>query len=280
MDNKRLIKILLFSIILIGIFLPIKSLAASSAAVEITPEWGSYTEFYARENKTTFFKFDLCGDPELTNLKPQLSEEGGSGVLWEGSMENYSEPRSETGGGIPCNTDSSKQFYGKQQVAVDVPFGDVGDVEMIVKYFAEGGGEGPAISRTFTVHVVTREDLPDKFSNYEAPGLLEFSKRIKWTDIFGSRLDNPQAGTPKALAQAILNILLLLVGLIGLLAFIWSGYTLLTSAGEPSKVEKGKKGLLYAATGVLLVIFAQYIISAVNIFESPPDDDDIPTVPY
>jgi len=77
-------------------------------------------------------------------------------------------------------------------------------------------------------------------------------------------LKNPLTGKAEALTipQIIglaIKAILGLVGSIALLMFIIGGLTWMTSGGNPEKIEKGKKTLVWATIG-LLVIFSSYII--------------------
>lgn len=74
-------------------------------------------------------------------------------------------------------------------------------------------------------------------------------------------LDNPlgNVNTPQKLIGQIINSVLGLVGSIALLMFIWGGFQWMTAAGSSEKVEKGKKTLMWAALG-MVVIFSSYAL--------------------
>jgi hypothetical protein len=61
------------------------------------------------------------------------------------------------------------------------------------------------------------------------------------------------------------------IGCIALLGIIYAGYLILTSAGNPMQLEKGKRYLYSSITGILLAIFAFVFIEviAVNILQIP-----------
>ena len=56
--------------------------------------------------------------------------------------------------------------------------------------------------------------------------------------------------------QAVFGI----VGAIALLMFVYGGFLMLTSGGEPGRIEKGQKTLLWATIGIA-VIFGAYALS-------------------
>jgi hypothetical protein len=61
------------------------------------------------------------------------------------------------------------------------------------------------------------------------------------------------------------------IGCIALLGIIYAGYLILTSAGNPTQLEKGKRYLYSSIAGILLAIFAFVFIEviAVNILQIP-----------
>ncbi len=58
---------------------------------------------------------------------------------------------------------------------------------------------------------------------------------------------------------------------ISLLMLIWGGYTILTSRGEPNRVNIGKNYIFYAIAGLLLAIFGYVFLEviAVDILHIP-----------
>lgn len=82
-------------------------------------------------------------------------------------------------------------------------------------------------------------------------------------------LDNPLGtATVPSLIGNIINALLGIVGSLALVMFIYGGFTWMLASGNETAVEKGKKILVWATIG-LVVIFASYsllhfILSAVT----------------
>ena len=73
-------------------------------------------------------------------------------------------------------------------------------------------------------------------------------------------LDNPLGVT--SISDIIVEIIRILLGIIGtvsLVMFIYGGITILTSAGNDTKIKTGKETLIWASLGILLV-FASYVI--------------------
>jgi hypothetical protein len=61
------------------------------------------------------------------------------------------------------------------------------------------------------------------------------------------------------------------IGGIALLMLIWGGYTILTSRGEPQRLNIGKSYIFYAIAGLLLAIFGYvfFQVIAVDILHIP-----------
>ena len=75
-------------------------------------------------------------------------------------------------------------------------------------------------------------------------------------------LDNPvnvSSTDPLVIAGILIRSILLLIGSVTLLMFVWGGFLWLTSAGSEERIEKGSQTMLWAAIGVFLV-FASYLI--------------------
>jgi hypothetical protein len=75
-------------------------------------------------------------------------------------------------------------------------------------------------------------------------------------------LRNPLIATstdPIVIVGVLIRSVLLLVGSVTLLMFVWGGFQWLTSGGNEEKVQKGSQTMLWASIGVFL-IFASYLI--------------------
>lgn len=82
----------------------------------------------------------------------------------------------------------------------------------------------------------------------------------------------PQASWFQGLAQSadpyqaiitLVNILLGLVGLVAVIMLIYGGVLYLTSAGDEDKAKKGKQAVMYAIIGLLLIGFSVAIVQFV-----------------
>jgi hypothetical protein len=70
---------------------------------------------------------------------------------------------------------------------------------------------------------------------------------------------------PVGFVQKFYGIGLGMIGGIGLLGILYSGYLILTSQGKPMQLEKGKRYLSSSITGVLLAAFAVFFIQVVAV---------------
>jgi Type IV secretion system pilin len=79
----------------------------------------------------------------------------------------------------------------------------------------------------------------------------------------------PVAALPAMLSN-VLNVTLGALGVVALLAFIWGGFVWMTSGGDPGKITKARKTMIWAVAG-LAIIFASYSILALvfNAFGYP-----------
>lgn len=68
----------------------------------------------------------------------------------------------------------------------------------------------------------------------------------------------------------LLQYSLILAGLILLAMIISAGFTLLTSAGDPKKIEAGKSRLTHAAIGFLIVFAAYWIAQILQVIFNLP----------
>lgn len=75
----------------------------------------------------------------------------------------------------------------------------------------------------------------------------------------GAKIDNPLGGDFFTIIKNATTIFLGFTGVLALIAFIYGGITWMLSAGEASKVQKGKDMMKWAVFG-LVVIFGAYAI--------------------
>lgn len=71
-------------------------------------------------------------------------------------------------------------------------------------------------------------------------------------------------GTPEGILVGIMNWLLLIIGVIGVIAFVIAGILYLTSAGDDSKAKTAKQAMLYAIIGMIVALMGYVVIQAVD----------------
>jgi len=70
-------------------------------------------------------------------------------------------------------------------------------------------------------------------------------------------------GSARALLLTIVNFFLGFLGLLAVLLVIYGGVIVLTSAGDPEKAGKGKKILLYAVIGVVIILLSFAFVNTI-----------------
>jgi hypothetical protein len=79
--------------------------------------------------------------------------------------------------------------------------------------------------------------------------------------VHAASLTNPLGTTdPDLIIANVIRVVLGVVGAISLVIIIYGGFMMMTSAGNQEKVDKGRKALMWAVIG-LIVIFGSYGIS-------------------
>lgn len=69
------------------------------------------------------------------------------------------------------------------------------------------------------------------------------------------------AGSGRQLILTYLNFALIFLGLVAVAFVIYAGFLYVTSAGDDGAVEKGKKILIYAAIGIIVVLASYAIVN-------------------
>jgi hypothetical protein len=80
----------------------------------------------------------------------------------------------------------------------------------------------------------------------------------------------PQDGASLTdIIQSILNWIFGIIGIVAVVMVIYGGFNLMTSAGDPGKVKKGKNTILYGIIGLVISLLAFAIVNFVlnGIFE-------------
>ena len=82
------------------------------------------------------------------------------------------------------------------------------------------------------------------------PGLEKVNEWVKWNwDITISEAINN-----------FLEYLLLFLGLIAIVLFLWAWFNILTAAWDEDKVKKGKTTMIQAAIGLIVIFFSWQIV--------------------
>lgn len=102
--------------------------------------------------------------------------------------------------------------------------------------------------------------------------IKQLKKHLSFGFVFvtigGTQIDpptglRPELSGPGALGNIVSRFFLFvlpLVGIIGFLFFLWSGFQFLMSKGDPKAVEGAKQRLTYATVG-LIVVFLAYTLT-------------------
>ena len=68
-------------------------------------------------------------------------------------------------------------------------------------------------------------------------------------------------GSFRVIARTIVNFFLFFLGLVATIFVIYGGFLYVTSGGDDQGVEKGKKILLYAAIGIIIVLVSFALVN-------------------
>jgi len=68
------------------------------------------------------------------------------------------------------------------------------------------------------------------------------------------------------LADNILVTIYVILGLVALFAIVYNGIQLITAAGDPEKVAKAKRGLIWAIVGIIIVAGLYRFVSIAGLF--------------
>lgn len=68
-------------------------------------------------------------------------------------------------------------------------------------------------------------------------------------------------GSLKTLTKSFLDFILGFLGFIAVVMIIYGGFLYVTAAGEQDKVDKGKKIIMYALIGIVIIMFSFVIVN-------------------
>lgn len=65
------------------------------------------------------------------------------------------------------------------------------------------------------------------------------------------------------LVTTLINLLLVIAGALAIIYTIYSGILYITAAGNPDNAKKGQQGVINGIIGIIIIVMAGYIVSAV-----------------
>ena len=69
------------------------------------------------------------------------------------------------------------------------------------------------------------------------------------------------SGSARQAIRVVVNYFLFFLGLIATVMVIYGGFLYITSAGDDGGAEKGKKILIYAATGIIIILISYALVN-------------------
>lgn len=101
-------------------------------------------------------------------------------------------------------------------------------------------------------------DCDDKFTSF-----TDFDGGLEAPDSAGFDENLTRAGDARTFAKNVANFALGFLGLIAILIIIYSGFLYVTSRGDDTQMEKGKKGITSAVIGILIILSSFAIVNTV-----------------
>lgn len=85
------------------------------------------------------------------------------------------------------------------------------------------------------------------------------------TATSGTCQDNTSGGTESVnkLITNVINIFSVVVGIIAVIMIIFGGFRYITSGGDSNNISSAKNTIIYAIIGLVIVVFAQFIVQFV-----------------
>lgn len=88
--------------------------------------------------------------------------------------------------------------------------------------------------------------------------MLNFASLINKSDV-----KIPQPGANAVQIQSFLQIVFTIAGAVAILMVVIGGFQYVISSGDPQKTARAKDTILYSLIGLVVVIFAQVIVTFV-----------------
>lgn len=141
----------------------------------------------------------------------------------------------------------------------------IGKVEAGTYYIEVRSGQDPAAYRMcFTTFIVGK--IGEKSGEVPSAPCKEITDPITKKKTFVCDTALGEISTdPASFIKSIFGILLSLAGGVALLLIIISGYRLMTSQGNPEKVQAAREQLTSAIVGLLFIIFSLAILTIIGV---------------
>jgi hypothetical protein len=97
------------------------------------------------------------------------------------------------------------------------------------------------------------------------------------TEETASPAGEAAGGTLEGILTKIKDTLKDLGYIVCIIFMIWGGYLMITSSGDPTKFEKGKTALLYAAIGFVIILLADKIVNFIKDIISGTSEKGAPS---
>lgn len=85
------------------------------------------------------------------------------------------------------------------------------------------------------------------------------------TDFFGYGHILTMQGGLSSFVSTLVQDLIVFAGVLLLILIVYSGFTMVTGAGDPQSFERARKNLTSAIIGFIIVIAAWFIVQAIQV---------------
>jgi PKD repeat protein len=133
-------------------------------------------------------------------------------------------------------------------------------------FLFSGTFENPLPEAAASCNIFNVEDCPDysqvNYCNSNDPNSSRYCSINKGTDIVKDGVNDIEKGSKFSnYVQRVVSYLLMFLGIVGVIYIIYSGFVVMTSAGDEEKVKKAKGTIKYVAFGLLLIFLAYSIVT-------------------
>ena len=103
------------------------------------------------------------------------------------------------------------------------------------------------------------------------PGSEEVTEKFDWmvnatgAPLFPNWKFGAGTDTPADILNALIPVIFIIAGLILLFLFVFGGFTIFVSAGNPEKIKKGQGMIVSGLVGFLIIFAAYWIIELLQI---------------